>query len=312
MYTSPSVRPDRAVGEPSSRASHAPSPAALGTARTAALTESPGPLDDDQGTWLVTFSDLVLQLFAFVLVAAVLGGTSRLPARARISAPSASLAPTTRGASVADALPFPQLVARPPAPRRDPPPAEVVEEPAVVQGATTTGVSHPSHPTAASNDMDQARLASIASYLEELTRVGGFGDAITLSLEGSTLALSIGETAGFASGSADLPPAADALLREIGRVAATMPSYALDVSGHTDGVPIHTAEFPSNLELSLKRAARVAHALVEASPGLRVRTFAKGFGEYRPVASNADDEGRKRNRRVEIRLVPLERSGGEP
>jgi flagellar motor protein MotB len=62
--------------------------------------------------------------------------------------------------------------------------------------------------------------------------------------------------------------------------------------------------FPSNLELSLARAAAVAQEIALGSADLRARTFARGFGEQRPIASNGDAEGRARNRRVEIRLAP--------
>jgi chemotaxis protein MotB len=79
---------------------------------------------------------------------------------------------------------------------------------------------------------------------------------------------------------------------------------AVEVAGHTDDVPVHGGVFHSNLDLSLARAARVAHELAADDTRLATRIFAAGYGAQRPVASNADADGRARNRRVEIRLVP--------
>jgi chemotaxis protein MotB len=113
------------------------------------------------------------------------------------------------------------------------------------------------------------------------------------------------DTIGFPSGSAELLPAARPILAELRSIVSELPDFGIDVTGHTDDVPIHTARYPSNLDLSLARAACVAHELSAGTPSLRVRTSAEGFGENRPVASNADPQGRAQNRRVEIRLVKL-------
>jgi chemotaxis protein MotB len=84
---------------------------------------------------------------------------------------------------------------------------------------------------------------------------------------------------------------------------AVRPDLAIEVAGHTDDVPVHGA-FSSNLDLSLARASRVAHELAAGDEALAARIFASGYGELRPVAANDDAEGRARNRRVEVRLVP--------
>ncbi len=73
------------------------------------------------------------------------------------------------------------------------------------------------------------------------------------------------------------------------------------VEGHTDDVPIHTARFPSNWDLSAARAVAVARYFQSA--GLPAdRLAATGYGENRPVATNDTPEGRTANRRVEILL----------
>jgi chemotaxis protein MotB len=100
-------------------------------------------------------------------------------------------------------------------------------------------------------------------------------------------------------------------IKATGRSALTAVSAALKVVedrrftviGHTDDVPIHTARFRSNWDLSTARAVEVALFLIEK--GLKPETLAaSGRGQFDPVESNATDQGRTRNRRVEIALEP--------
>jgi type VI secretion system protein ImpK len=74
------------------------------------------------------------------------------------------------------------------------------------------------------------------------------------------------------------------------------------VVGHTDNVPIRTARFPTNQDLSRARAASVRTVMAEvmADPA---RLAVEGRADTQPIASNADDAGRARNRRVEILLL---------
>jgi chemotaxis protein MotB len=76
-------------------------------------------------------------------------------------------------------------------------------------------------------------------------------------------------------------------------------SVDVRIEGHTDDRPIHTARFRSNWDLSTARAtavlAKLAAESIEPS-----RLSAAGYGEFRPVASNATEEGRKQNRRVDL------------
>ena len=117
------------------------------------------------------------------------------------------------------------------------------------------------------------------------------------------MVVKIGELAGFGPGSADPSPAMRPLLGELRALVGAATDLHVEVSGHTDDVPISTAAFPSNLELSLARASRVASELAGSDATLRARVSAAGYAEQRPIASNAAPEGRARNRRVEIRLT---------
>jgi chemotaxis protein MotB len=145
-------------------------------------------------------------------------------------------------------------------------------------------------------------MAALRGYVEHLVALQA-DLAATVTTDGDDVVVKIGEVAGFAPGSADPSRAMRPLLAELRSIVAASPDLRVEVSGHTDDVPIETPLFPSNLELSLARASHVAHELVAGDKELATRVSAAGYGEQRPIASNGDAAGRARNRRVEIRLA---------
>ncbi len=107
----------------------------------------------------------------------------------------------------------------------------------------------------------------------------------------------------FDSGRVEIKPEGRAVLTKVAVQLQKDRRHQIRVEGHTDNVPISTSRFPSNWELSCARAARVLRFLAEQ--GLPPeRLSAVGFGPYRPIEDNATREGRARNRRIEIVLVP--------
>lgn len=99
----------------------------------------------------------------------------------------------------------------------------------------------------------------------------------------------------FDTGKADIKPESAPVLDEIAKLLKSDPSLKLLVEGHTDNV----GQKAANLELSRKRAAAVKTALV--SRGIdATRLTTEGYGDTRPVADNATEEGRAKNRRVEL------------
>ena len=124
-------------------------------------------------------------------------------------------------------------------------------------------------------------------------RINEVHDGITISLA---------EAGFFASGSAELDAAALPVLQ---RIAAALPDSALRVEGHTDPVPIRTAQFASNWELSSARASTIARLLL-AYPNVHAdRLSVAGYAEFHPIADNSSAEGRARNRRVDIVVEKL-------
>ena len=113
----------------------------------------------------------------------------------------------------------------------------------------------------------------------------------------------------FASGSAEL---AEAGQGQLGRLADTLREismkipkdidWILRVDGHTDKIPIHTAQFPSNWELSSARAISVVKFLKSREIPAN-RLVAAGFGEHQPLDDREDEIGYRRNRRIELKLT---------
>lgn len=114
----------------------------------------------------------------------------------------------------------------------------------------------------------------------------------------------------FAPGNATLDPLAVRALSAVAGILATA-VFPITVEGHTDNIPISTAQFPSNWELSGVRASSVVRLFIEAGVNPR-RLTATGYADQRPVADNATPDGRQRNRRVAINIesqtpdVPVE------
>lgn len=126
------------------------------------------------------------------------------------------------------------------------------------------------------------------------------GGELSTTLTQDGLMVRIKDSALFQSGSAVLLPESVRLGKEISRMLAEL-TQPVVISGHTDTVPINTYEFPSNWELSSKRAINFMKYIIAGEIRLKSERFsAIGHGEYRPVAENTTEEGRQKNRRVEI------------
>jgi chemotaxis protein MotB len=111
----------------------------------------------------------------------------------------------------------------------------------------------------------------------------------------------------FDSGQAEVNERGKAVLANLGGVLKTVEDRLIQVSGHTDDVPISPelqARFPSNWELSTARATHVVRFLQDEAGVNPRQLMAAGFASNRPVASNATEKGRERNRRIEVILIP--------
>ena len=143
--------------------------------------------------------------------------------------------------------------------------------------------------------------ARLRKLIDAQVAAGGIppgGIAMRITPDG--LVISLHEAGFFPSGSAEVRPSS---IPMISILANALPAGPLRVEGHTDNVPIHTAQFASNWELSTARSTAIARLLLEHGPIDPANLAAAGYAEFHPVASNATEEGRTQNRRVDIILL---------
>lgn len=147
-----------------------------------------------------------------------------------------------------------------------------------------------------------AQIASVRSQVEtELAEAVQAGQ-VEVNRDRRGLVISIPETGAFPAGSADLSPAIAQVMQRLADTVARVPN-AVRIEGHTDNLPIHTARFASNWELSAARAISVVDVLMTRGSVSPDRLSVAGYGEYRPRVSNTTPGGRSRNRRVDIVIL---------
>jgi len=135
---------------------------------------------------------------------------------------------------------------------------------------------------------------------------------VTISKLQGRLTVNIVDRVMFDSGEAVLKPDGEVVMRKIAQILQEHPQLSIHVVGHTDNIPIRqTAQsrFASNWELSTARALAAVHFLTERAGVDPRRVGAVGYGEFRPVADNATAEGRAKNRRIAVTILPEELSG---
>jgi chemotaxis protein MotB len=158
---------------------------------------------------------------------------------------------------------------------------------------------------------EQNEFAQLKQKLDGFAKARGFGNAVQTEITRRGLVVTVlTDKLLFDSGSATLQPAGDPLMAEIVSLLNLDKSHPIIVEGHTDNIPISTAEFPSNWELSTARATSVVRYLIAHSISAG-RLGAAGYAALDPVASNSTAAGRAHNRRVDIvfeRLNPLPHS----
>lgn len=141
--------------------------------------------------------------------------------------------------------------------------------------------------------------------LEELAAAIARADQsghVAVTEDARGVVVSLPEASAFAVGQADLSQAARHVIRELA-VVLEADAGEIRIEGHSDDVPITTARFASNWDLSAARATEVIRFLLAQTAIAPARLSAAGYGEFRPVAPNDSPETRARNRRVDIVLL---------
>lgn len=236
--------------------------------------------------WLVSYADFVTLLFAFFVVMYAISSVNEGKYRVLSESLDAVFNETLRSNEPIQVGELARQTKVDPIPFQDP-----TQD--VGKNAEPT-----SNPAADLDELENMLAVSLGHYLDkDLVEMVRLDDRIEVRIKDRML---------FGSGNAALGRDALPVLQDLAKVLRSQ-AHGIEVEGHTDDIPISTAQFPSNWELSAARAASVVHFLsrLGVSPG---RMAAIGYGEFRPLDENLTAEGRSRNRRVSIMLTPPEQA----
>jgi chemotaxis protein MotB len=242
----------------------------------------------NQDRWLVSYADFITLLFAFFVVmyavSSVNEGKYRVLSDSLITAFNKSSPTTLEPIQVGK-------IKR----SGEPQAIELIKKPSVIDLSTMPKPA--SRKDGEKQDpmhilLDALRV-SIASLADQgMVKVNSDDNGIEVEISTNIL---------FGSGSATLSPQATPILQSLAHVLRVYPNE-INVQGYTDNIPIRSNLFPSNWELSAARAASVVQLFMQEGVD-PLRLSATGYGEFRPVADNATEQGRQRNRRV-VLFIP--------
>jgi chemotaxis protein MotB len=154
---------------------------------------------------------------------------------------------------------------------------------------------------------EKEQVAKTQKQMEDQMREAMQSRDVTISELQGKLTVNILDRLLFDSGEAELKPEGEHVLSEIAGVLLQHTNRQVYVIGHTDNVPVRASAFsryPSNWELSTARATSAVRYLAEKAGVDPARLAAVGYGEYHPVADNSTAEGRAKNRRIAIVILP--------
>ncbi len=156
---------------------------------------------------------------------------------------------------------------------------------------------------------EKTMFEQVEKNVKNIFESSSMGNKVLISSDPKGLRIELNSSALYDLGSADIKPEMLGELRELAHTINTLrinfPNYLVEVEGHTDNIPINTAQYPSNWELSTNRATNIVKLFIEEGiPPNRLR--AAGYADSRPKLSNNDSQGnpipqnQAANRRVVI------------
>lgn len=154
-------------------------------------------------------------------------------------------------------------------------------------------------------EINEQATSDMYDKISETSTKYNLDDYLDLSIdeEGSRyVSIDISGSLLYDSGKAELKKDALPIFSKVGDILKLYSGYRISIIGHTDNIPISSANFASNKELSSARAIKAAEYLIDVK-GINAKTIEWiGRGDYDPIASNDTAEGRAKNRRIEIRI----------
>jgi chemotaxis protein MotB len=249
--------------------------------------------------WLVSYADFITLLFAVFVTLYAMGQADKKKVEQVVQSLRESFGFSTTGAaSQPSVLDSTDLRIMP-----------SIKPDLAPKGGTKSGSLSPGR--GGKVRAEEKDYRAIKAALEAYFVKQGALDKISVGITRRGLVVSLKEAGFFDSGSAIVRQSAYPLLA---KVAESLAGYTngIRVEGHTDTVPISSALFPSNWELSTGRATNIVHFLTKSYDFEPGAISAAGYGEHRPVADNASSDGRSKNRRVDIVLLSEEGERAEP
>jgi chemotaxis protein MotB len=272
--------------------------------------------EDGNERWLLTYADMITLLMALFMVLFSISSVN--------ISKWVTLQRALHAAFSGNILPGGKAIAKPGSANTSHPPSSLDVQAVVpvtsstastLQSSSTHGATSSAATATATAQSVSERQAALFSQikheLDEYARSHGFAKKVETSIEPRGLVIRVlTDDLLFASGQAALSSRSTSLLEEISQLLNLAGEHPVNVEGNTDDVPIHSAIYPSNWELSTARASTVVRFLSEhgVSAG---RLTATGYADQHPIASDATARGRARNRRVEIVLQRVD-TGQEP
>jgi chemotaxis protein MotB len=150
------------------------------------------------------------------------------------------------------------------------------------------------------------RNAELQVYKDLFGKLKALVDAGTIQVEfrKGRLVVKLASSILFDSGKTELKPEGQTALANLATALKSLNDREFLVAGHTDNVPIKTARFKNNWDLSTARAVEVVQYLI--SQGMTSKNIgAAGYGEFDPITDNKTEEDKAKNRRIEVILMPL-------
>lgn len=149
---------------------------------------------------------------------------------------------------------------------------------------------------------EQAKMEELKRQVDKYLEKNGMKADVSTQVDERGLVVSLNDTLFFDTGRAEVKTESQKKLIEIGKILNQLNNY-MRVEGHTDNVPIKNDQFSSNWQLSCARASNVTELLINSANIPPQKLSAVGYGEYRPIADNSTEDGKARNRRVNIIIV---------
>ncbi|MBD7916037.1 flagellar motor protein MotB [Clostridium sp. Sa3CUN1] len=220
--------------------------------------------------WLLTYSDLITLLMVFFVV---LYSSSNIDKKKYEQIASSMSSAFTGGTGIGDGN--------------------------IVQGSENSSDEGELKPLV---QTEEEKLQGIEGQVDDIIKNLGLEDSVSTTIEERGLVISFNDSIFFDSAKADIKENMKTKLVALSEILNEIDNY-VRVEGHTDNIPIKNEFYNSNWQLSSIRASNVVEFLIEYGSVSPDRLSAVGYGEYRPISDNNTEEGRAKNRRVDILIL---------